>query len=246
MSVPANPESAAPQPFATTQWSMVVRAVGNEDSRVAKVALAELCQRYWYPLYCFVRSKTSSQEDAADIVQGLFLQLLEKESLQMADQERGRFRNFLLASASNYLKNRRRDAIAIKRGGGIKHLSIDFEKADERFQLEPVDQLTPEKIFERSWAMELIQKCLGDLRDQYSVKGKVELFDSLCGSLLGGEANYADIASQFSLSSNAIKVAAHRMRQGLGERIRAEVANTVESPEEIEVELKHLMSVFQG
>ena len=225
---------------------MVIRAAGDDDSRIAKVALAELCQQYWYPLYCFVRSKVSSREDAADIVQSFFLQLLEKESLQFADRERGRFRNFLLASVSNYLKNHRRDAMAIKRGGNLKHLSIDFAIADQRYRLEPVDHLTPEKIFERSWAMELIQRCLDDLKDQYQAKEKGELFDSLCGSLLGGEASYADIANRFSLSTNAVKVAAHRMRQGLADRIRSEVANTVETPEEIEVELQHLMGVFHG
>ncbi len=224
---------------------MVVRAAGDEDSGVAKIALAELCQQYWYPLYCFVRSKVSKPEDAADIVQGFFLQLLEKTTLKMAEQERGRFRNFLLSSISNFLKNHFRDASTLKRGGNLNHFSIDFEKADERYRLEPVTQLTPEKIFERSWAMELIERCLSRLREQYNVKGKGELFDSLCGSLLGGDASYEEIAGSLGLTPNAVKVAAHRMRQGLRDQIRSEVANTVESTDEIEGELQHLMTVIQ-
>ena len=246
LSAESNINSSPNQHFATTQWSMVVRAADGEDSGVAKVALAELCQQYWYPLYCFVRSKVTNQEDATDIVQGFFLQLLEKASLQMADQERGRFRSFLLASISNFLKNQHRDANTLKRGGNVTLLSIDFIKADEKFKLEPVEQLTPEKIFERSWAMELINRCLNELRDQYESKGKSKLFEPLCGSLLGGEARYSDIAEQVGIAPNAVKVAAHRMRQRLGDLIRSEIANTVDDPAEIEIELQHLMKAMQA
>jgi len=244
LSFNTNPNPSRPQQFATTQWSMVVRATDDEDSKVAQIALAELCQQYWYPLYCFARSKVSNQEDAADIVQGFFLQLLEKSSLQLADKERGRFRNFLLASISNFLKNHRRDAQTLKRGGGLKHFSFDFEKADQKYRLEPVDQLTPEKIFERSWALELIDRCLHKLKDQYQDKGKADLFDSLCDTLQGGDVSYGEIAASLGMNPNAVKVAAHRMRQSLGVLIRAEVANTVEDPAEIEVELQHLMNAM--
>ena len=235
-----------PENFATTQWSMVVRAAGDDDSQVARIALAELCQRYWYPLYCFVRSKVTSQENAADIVQGFFLQLLEKSSFQMADQSRGRFRSFLLASINNFLKNHRRDARAQKRGGDIAHLSFDFVKADERFRLEPVEELTAEKIFERSWALELIDCCLVKLRQRYSEQGQAELFESLCGSLLGGDVDYSTIAESHDLTANAVKVAAHRMRQRLGDQIRSEIAHTVDSSNDVETELQHLMRAIQG
>jgi len=225
---------------------MVVRAATDEDSAVAKVALAELCQRYWYPLYCFVRSKVTSQEDAADIVQGFFLQFLEKSSFQVADPTRGRFRSFLLSSVSNFLKNHRRDAQTIKRGGDIEHLSFDFAKADERFRLEPVDELTAEKIFERSWALELIDCCLVKLKQRYQEQNQAELFDSLCGLLLGGEVNYTSIAEAQNMNANAVKVAAHRMRQRLGDQIRSEIANTVDSVDDVETELQHLMQAMQG
>lgn len=224
----------------------MVRAVDKDDSSIAKKALAELCQQYWYPLYCFVRSKVSNSHDAADIVQGFFVRLLEKESIEMADQARGRFRNFLLASITNFLKNRHRGAMALKRGGDIQHLSIDFSKADERFKLEPIDQLTPEKIFERSWALELIDCCLQKLRQRYEKQEKSKLFESLCGSLLGGDVRYADIAEELELSENAVKVAAHRMRQRLGDEIRAEIANTVDDASDIDTELKHLMLAIHG
>jgi len=243
---PSSNSFQQPEHFATTQWSMVLRASMSDDSGKVKVALAELCQRYWYPLYCFVRSKTSSQEDAADIVQGFFLQLLEKSSFQMADQSRGRFRSFLLASVGNYLKNHRRDARTQKRGGDVQHLSFDFEKADERFRLEPVDDLTAEKIFERSWALELIDCCLEKLRQRYREQDQEQLFDGLCGSLLGGEANYASIAEALGMNANAVKVAAHRMRQRLGDQIRKEIANTVDSADDIEAELQQLMTAIQG
>lgn len=225
---------------------MVVRAAKDEDSKIAKVALAELCQRYWYPLYCFVRTKVANHEDAADIVQGFFLQLLEKSNLVKADPQRGRFRNFLLSSTSNYLKNHRRDANAIKRGGNVTHLSIDFSKADQKFKLEPIELLTPEKIYERSWAMELIDCCLTKLRGQYQDKDQTEIFESLCSSLLGGEVSYSEIATRLNMSPNAVKVAAHRMRQRLGDQIRDEVANTVDNPAEVEVELQHLMKAMQS
>ena len=243
---PSSNSLQQPENFATTQWSMVVRAATDEDSQVAKVALADLCQRYWYPLYCFVRSKVTHQEDAADVVQGFFLQLLEKSSFQMADQSRGRFRSFLLASVSNFLKNHRRDAQTQKRGGGIKHLSFDFAKADQRFQLEPVEELTAEKIFERSWALELIDCCLLKLKQRYREQNQGELFDALCGSLLGGEVNYATIAESQGTNVNAVKVAAHRMRQRLGDQIRSEIANTVDNADDIETELQHLMAAIQG
>ena len=246
--LPDEPSSNAFQQanFATTQWSMVVRAAADEDSRVAKVALAELCQRYWYPLYCYVRSKVTSQEDAADIVQGFFLQLLEKSSFQMADQSRGRFRSFLLASVSNFLKNHRRGASAQKRGGDVEHLSFDFVKADQRFRLEPVDELTADKIFERSWAMELIDCCLIKLKQRYEEQGQGKLFDSLCGSLLGGDVDYAMIAETHNMNANAVKVAAHRMRQRLGDQIRREIADTVGDADDIENELQQLMSAIAG
>jgi len=246
VSVESDTNPSAKQHFATTQWSMVVRAAMDEDSGVANVALAELCHRYWYPLYCFVRSKVANHEDAADVVQGFFLQLLEKSNLLMADPQRGRFRNFLLASIDNYLKNHRRDANTIKRGGNVTHLSIDFSKADQKFNLEPIEHLTPEKIYERSWALELINCCLTKLRTQYQEKDQAELFESLCGSLLGGEASYSEIATRLGMSPNAVKVAAHRMRQRLGDQIRNEVANTVDDPAEVEVELHLLMKAMQN
>lgn len=236
-----NVQSAQSKHFATTQWSVIVRAVDKDDSQVARKALADLCQQYWYPLYCFVRTKIRSSEDSADIVQGFFAQLLEKESIEMADQARGRFRNFLLASINNFMKNRHRAALAIKRGGGIEHVSIDFEKADQRFRFEPVDEMTPEKIFERSWALELIDCCMQKLGQRYEKTGKSELFEALCGSLMGGETSYAEIAEALGKNENAIKVAAHRMRERLGDEIRAEISNTVDDPASIEDELQHLM-----
>lgn len=238
-------QNQAPQHFATTQWSMIVRAVDKDDSQVARKALTELCQQYWYPLYCFVRSKIRNPDDSEDIVQGFFTQLLEKESIQMADQARGRFRNFLLGSVDNFMKNRHRAAKTIKRGGDVEHVSIDFEKANQRFQFEPIDDMTSEKIFERSWALELIDCCLQKLRQRYEKSGKSELFEALCSSLLGGQARYAEIAETLGQNENAVKVAAHRMRERLGDEIRLEIRNTLNDAENVEAELKLLMGALQ-
>lgn len=241
--------SSPPRPignFATTQWSVVVRAIGDHDSQAAETALSDLCQQYWYPLYCYVRTRVSDADDAADIVQGFFLQLLEKSSLRIADQSRGRFRNFLLGSINNFLLNQRRRSRAEKRGGGRKPLSFDFVQADQRFQLEPVDRLTPERVFERTWALELIDGCLMKLRTRYDSQNQIELFESLCGSLLGGDVSYAAIGESLQMNENAIKVAAHRMRQRLRELVRGEVADTVDDPGDVESELQALMRAIQS
>ena len=246
MSVSPIGKSSQQDHFATTQWSLIIRAVDKEDSHVARKALAELCQQYWYPLYCFVRIRVRSTQESEDIVQGFFTQLLEKESIEMADQARGRFRSFLLVSINNFMKNRHRAATTEKRGGMIDHVSIDFEKADQRFQLEPVDELTPEKIFERSWALELIDCCLQKLRQRYEKTGKSELFESLCSSLTGSDIRYADISQKLGLNENAVKVAAHRLRERLGDEIRLEVSNTVNDAENVDTELQLLMATLQN
>jgi len=231
--------------FTTTHWTVVL-AAGGVASPQADVALAELCRTYWYPLYAFVRRKGHSAHDAEDLTQAFFARLLEKNYVAQADRDRGRFRTYLLAALTHFLadewdKNRR-----LKRGGGREIISFDAASAEERYRLEPVDQLDAAKLYERRWVTTLFEKVLVRLEREFHDSGKSALFDRLKGSLLAEEdgLSYAELGAQLGLKEDAVKQAVHRMRHRYRELFREEIAQTVAGPGEVEDELKYLFAVL--
>lgn len=232
--------------FATTHWS-VVRAINQDNPAAASSALQELCQTYWYPLYTFVRRQGKDANAAADLTQAFFADLLQREDLKKVDPSFGKFRSFLLAALKHFLINQWDKARAQKRGGGKSPLSLDFREADDRYRTEPSHAQTPELIFEKQWAKTLLERVCETLRSDFAERGKAHQFDKL-RKFLGGkssEETLAEAADQLSMSEVAVKVAVHRMRQKFGEILRAEIGNTVSTPEEIDSEIQHLFDVFR-
>ena len=234
------------RPFATTHWSIVL-AAGDDNQPDSKAALATLCEAYWYPLYCYVRRRGHGADESQDLAQEFFAVLLAKESLRAADPERGRFRSFLLASMNNFLANQRRRQHAQKRGGGQAPLSLDFESAESRFTHEPSHDLTPEKVYERRWAMTLLDRALSTLRQEYVAGGKGALFDRLSVFLAGDRGPACrDLAAELDMTEGAVKVAVHRLRKRCREQLRCEVADTVADPGDVEDELRDLLAVVRS
>jgi RNA polymerase sigma factor (sigma-70 family) len=230
--------------FSATQWTIVQAARGN-DSRASR-ALAELCERYWPPLYAFARRGGHSPEDAEDAVQGFFADLLKREGLSSVDRSKGRFRSFLLASFKNFLSNERARAAAQKRGGDRVILELDAREAEERYALEPRDELSPDKLYDRHWARVLLSRAQERLAENYAADGKGELFH-LLRPVLGvsrAQISYAVLGAQLGMTEGAVKIAAHRLRERYRAILRDEVAATVNSPEEIDLELRHLIDAL--
>jgi RNA polymerase sigma factor (sigma-70 family) len=236
--------SASPGVFATTHWSVVL-AAGHSSVPGAQAALEKLCRTYWYPLYVFVRRQGNSPEDAQDLTQEFFARLLDKNQLAQADRERGKFRTFLLGSLKNFLVNEWKRAGRLKRGGGLEFLSIDANVAEHCYAAEPANESNPDAAYEQSWAVTLIERVLAVLRQEYTAADKARLFEELKGFIWGDKsaASYAEIAGPLNLSEGTVKVAVHRLRQRFRELLRAEVAHTVARPEDVDGELRHLISV---
>ena len=232
--------------FVTTHWSVVLRA-GRNDTTQAQAALSHLCEIYWYPLYAYVRQRDHSPEDAQDLTQEFFARLIEKGTLAHADPARGRFRTFLLASLNHFLVHEWEKARAFKRGGGQLIVSLDLAAAEKWYALEPADQSTPEKAFEKRWALALLQAVLDRLESEYHQEGRQELFASLQATLTGTRETqpYAALAAQLKMTEGAVKVAVHRLRKRYRELLKAEVASTVNGPEEAEEELRHLFATLR-
>jgi RNA polymerase sigma-70 factor (ECF subfamily) len=232
--------------FATTEWSLVLSAADRSSPR-AQQALAELCSAYWYPLYAFVRRRGQSAAEAEDLTQGFFLALVEKEFLAATGPEKGRFRTFLLLCLKRYLANEWDRDRAQKRGGGRPLISINRDEAESRYQAEPADAATPERIFERRWALALLDQVLAQLEDEYRQSGKALLFAKLKVYLVADEpaARYADVAANLGLSEGAVKVAVHRLRRRYGELLRAEVARTLERPADVKEEIQALFAALR-
>jgi len=205
-------------------------------------ALTELCGTYWYPLYAYARRLGYPADAACDCTQGYFAKLLEKGYLQDAQEERGRFRAFLLASFRHYLSNERAHERAAKRGGGAPLLSIDMETAEGRYALEPREDLTPEKLFERRWAIMLLDGALADVQSECESAGNSQFYGVAKAYLTGesGAAPYGDAAGELGISTGAFKVAVHRLRRRFRDAVRRRIAATVGQPEEIEEELRFL------
>ena len=236
-----------PRSFRTTRWS-VVRAAGAADSDTSRAALETLCRDYWYPLYAFVRRSGMPDEDARDHVQGFLARLLEKRDLGGADPERGRFRSYLLGAMKHFLSRERERADALKRGGGAEILSIDFGDAADRYAREPVERMTPESLFERQWATLLLDRATKRLGREYRSRGKEELFRSLAPLLTGdgGEGSRSELGRKIGLSRGALDVALHRLRKRYREAVRREISDTVDTPEQVEEELRALRAALDA
>ncbi len=219
---------------------------GQSQARQAGEALENLCRTYWSPIYAYVRRQGHRPHDAQDLTQEFFARLLEKKFYKFASQERGRFRSFLLKSLQHFLVNEWVRGQAQKRGGGQKVLSLDEEEAERSYLQATGDQLVPESLYDKRWALALLQRAMERLGADYAASGKRELFDRLQPLLLaeGSGASYRELAPLLELTEGAIKVAVHRLRKRLGEVVRAEVAKTVDSPEEVDAELRYLMSAL--
>ena len=233
--------------FPATHWSVVLTA-GHDSSPGAREALEQLCRAYWYPLYAYIRRRGCSAEDAQDLTQEFFVQLLRKNYPARADRAKGRFRTFLLHVLSQFLADRRERATALKRGGGQSVISLDEEAAEDRYRLEVPDELTPEKLFERRWAQTVLDRALTRLRDEFVAQGREAAYEVL-RAFEPGEQNsfsYAEAAARLGVSESAVKSMIHRLRQRHGELVREEIAHTVPSMAEIDEELRHLISVLRG
>jgi RNA polymerase sigma-70 factor (ECF subfamily) len=232
--------------FVTTHWSVVLEA-GQGDSPKASDAIAQLCRQYWYPLYAYVRRKGYGADDASDLIQEYFARLLARNYLSAADRNKGKFRSFLLGSLEHFLARQWTKAHAQKRGGGQTLLSLDEAEAENRYSLEPTDDWTADKIFDRRWATTLLEQAMARLRTECLVSDKAHFFEKVEGNLSGenGEANYAELAEALNMSAGAIKVAMHRLRQRFGELVRNEIAQTVATPREADEELRYLLALLR-
>ena len=211
----------------------------------SREALEVLCRTYWYPVYAFVRRQGLEAEDARDLTQAYFTQLLEKDYLDDYEPSRGRFRVFLKTSVKHFLSKERDRTRAAKRGGGVQFLSLDTDDLEGRYRHEPVDRLTPEEIFERRWTLIILERVLDRLRREQAEAGLRVQFERLQGFLTGDEAKtrYRDMASELRLSESAVKMAIHRLRHRFGQLLRSEIAETVSSPDQVDDEVKHLLGV---
>jgi RNA polymerase sigma-70 factor (ECF subfamily) len=231
--------------FATTHWSVIV-AAGHRSSPQAREALATLCRTYWYPLYVFIRRHGFSAEESQDLTQEFFVRLLDKEFMAAADREKGRFRSFLLAACKHFLSNERDRSRAKKRGGGRKLISIDAALAEERYRLEPADDLTPEKLFERRWVLTLLDQVLALLKVESIRDGKTQMFEHLKVFLTGDKSqnSYRQVAQALGMTEGAVKVAAHRLRKRYRELLQEEIAKTMNGADSIEDEVRELFAAL--
>jgi RNA polymerase sigma factor (sigma-70 family) len=233
--------------FVTTHWSIVL-AAGRSDTTRSRDALARLCQTYWYPLYAYVRRRGYSAHDAQDLTQSFFAHMLEKQSIIAADPERGRFRSFILTAMNNFLAQEWQKSRAQKRGGGSEVFSLDLAQAEQRYDLEPATSETPDKDFDKKWALALLESVMAQLEADYKQENKTDLFNALKQTLTGSRESqpYAELAKQLDMSEAAIKVAVHRLRKRYRELLQSEIANTVSSPQDIKEEMRQLFAALVG
>lgn len=238
-------DCAGANAFVTTQWSVVLAA--QERSPAAEAALEKLCRTYWWPLYGFVRRHGNSPEEAQDLTQGFFAMLLERRDFESVRREKGRLRSYLLVSLKNFLAKAHRREMAVKRGEGQSLVPLDELLARERADLEPADTLSADKIYERRWALTLLEQVLVRLEEEYRAAGNASLFEQLKELLADepGRPSQANIAHRLGMTENAVKQAFHRLRQRYRELLQEEIAHTVAAPGDVEDELRHFISVLQ-
>jgi RNA polymerase sigma-70 factor (ECF subfamily) len=243
----SHPHSDQPGGFPTTQWSRVISA-GDPDAALAKESLAELCNAYWYPLYAYIRRRGYDPEKAKDLTQDFFARALEKGLFGQADPARGRFRSFLRKVCADFLANCYDWEHALKRGGGRTVLPIDAVGAEGQYARELADGLTPERIFDRSWALTLLGRVLDQLSREYDEAGKAATFEALRGELAGDTevSSYAVVAARLGTTDGAARVAAHRLRRRYGELLRREIAATVADPAQIDDEIRDLFAALEA
>jgi RNA polymerase sigma-70 factor (ECF subfamily) len=238
----------SPSPhFLTTRWSLVV-AARNAGSPGADAALEHLCRTYWYPLYAFVRRQGRSPEDAQDLTQEFFARLLEKQWMNAAEPSRGHFRTFLLVALKRFLLNEWDRARALKRGGAVHHVALDAGDAEERFLKEPAVPASPERQFERRWALTLLDRSMAKLKDEYAENSRSAEFEALKEYLSAprGSIPYAEIASTLGVPQGTARAAVHHLRRRFGELFRAEVADTVSNPDDVQEEVRYLAGLLGG
>jgi RNA polymerase sigma-70 factor (ECF subfamily) len=221
---------------------------GDPDAPQARESIAELCEAYWYPLYAFIRRRGHDPEKARDLTQEFFADALEKRLLAEADPSRGRFRSFLRTVCAHFLANRRDWENARKRGGGRAVLPIDTVGAEARYACELADGLTPDRIFDRSWALTLLGRVVDELRREYDEAGKAATFEALLGVLAGDPdvPSYAAVAARLGTTEGAARVAAHRLRRRYGELLRREIASTLAEPAEVDDEIRDLFAALDA
>lgn len=233
--------------FATTRWT-VVRAAGNRGTPQAEVALEELCRTYWFPLYAYVRRHGHSREDAEDLTQAFFARLLEKNYLEGISNDGGKFRAFLLIAVKRFMTNEWRRAHRQKRGGGVTPLSLDWQDADARYRIDPADNVSPDKLYDRAWALTVLERVITQLRDEFLAEGKVKIYDQLKQFLVVGKSEipYAKAAAALEISEGAVRVAVHRLRRRYRELLRDEIAQTLSDPAQADEEMGVLFTALTG
>jgi RNA polymerase sigma-70 factor (ECF subfamily) len=239
--IPTQIAGATGDVFATTRWTVVL-AAGQRDAPQAAVALEELCRTYWYPLYAYVRRQGHSREDAEDLTQGFFARLLEKNYLEGISSDKGKFRAFLLMALKRFLANEWDRDNRQKRGGGVAALSLDWQDADLRYQINPADNLSPDKLYDRAWALTLLERVITRLRDESSAEGKSRHFEQLKPFLMAGKSErpYAQAAAALELTEGAARVAVHRLRRRYRELLREEITQTLSDPAQAGEEMQAL------
>jgi RNA polymerase sigma factor (sigma-70 family) len=235
-----------PVAFTTTHWSVVLEAQG--ESPAAHEALERLCRIYWRPIYSFVRRQGLGPEEAEDVTQGFFAQLLERRKFSALRKEKGRLRSFLLGALKYFLADGQRRAMAVKRGKGQRLIPLQDLRVDERVEMEPADPVTAEMIYERRWALTVLAQVLERLKNEYRTAGNAALFDALKQLLPDepGSSSQVEIAAQLGMTENALRQAFYRFRQRYQSLLREEIANTVATPGDIEDELRHLIAVLEA
>lgn len=231
--------------FSTTHWSMVL-AAGDFASAGSREALERLCRTYWFPLYTYLRRRGCDTHQAEDCTQAFFAALLQRGGLGQASPERGRFRSFLLSSLNHFLADERDRAGAQKRGGGKDVVSLDLGDAETRYRLEPAHELTPEKLFEKSWSLTVLNNAMTRLRAEFAEAGKLAIFECLKPHLPAGRgpSSYQEAAAALGLTEGAVKTAVHRLRQRYRQLVRDEIAQTVSTPEQVDDEIRHLFAAL--
>jgi RNA polymerase sigma-70 factor (ECF subfamily) len=241
------PDSSADSPlhgFKSTHWSQVLRA-GNGQSPESHAALEELCRAYWPPLYFYLRRDGRTPYEAEDLTQGFFARLLERNDLARADPQRGRFRSFLLIALKHFVINEWRHEHARKRGGDFRIVSLDEQTPEGRYLAQPADNVTPDVLFNKQWALTVLAQVMERLRQEYADSGKAELFDELKSFLAEKEGTpHAEIAAKYGMSQSGIGVAIHRLRHRYAALLREEIAQTVNDPAEIDDEIRHLIAAL--
>ncbi|MEO1994516.1 MAG: sigma-70 family RNA polymerase sigma factor [Planctomycetaceae bacterium] len=243
----SDPPNLEQRNFVTTRWTVVL-AAGDHQRQDAQNSLARLCETYWYPVYAYVRRRVDSAHEAQDLTQEFFARFVEKDHVAAADPERGRFRAFLLTACKHFLSKERDKARAQKRGGGRIPLSLDFASGESRYLAGLADTLTAEQLYDRQWAIDLLDRVLRHLEIEMRDSGKIEYFDGLKTFIVGGSdsATYAKVAESLGTTEAAAKMATHRMRKRYRELLRQEIADTVEHVADIEDEVRCLFATFSG